>query len=318
MVSPLVYEPRLRPVVRNYPPLKLPGACARGARASERVREMRRLLVASLLPSSVIAASFSPPRSNAPQPRSLPRRLGNFFSSMLEDSRIDYSTLKGRPRSLGFEAGGWAMKGEVPVKSEDGYEVATFAGGCFCELAPLTQRPRGSTAGSQHRLLRTAARSSWAPSQHSGASARARRRGHRAALPAPPGRRRHLCRVHAGQAERAHIQGGVLWEDGPHRGGPRPLQALRGELYRPVREADEHHRPDAAQPGGPSPGPSPSPGPGPGPSPSPTPSPYAGGLTWLLRRVESEGSALDARVARQVAKVRVRVRVAVGVSYPYP
>ena len=126
----------------------------RALRASERVGEMRRLLVASLLPSSVIAASFSPPRSNAPQPCSLPRRLGNFFSSMLEDSRIDYSTLKGRPRSLGFEAGGWAMKGEVPVKSEDGYEVATFAGGCFCELAPLTQRPRGlhGTAGCSAQL----------------------------------------------------------------------------------------------------------------------------------------------------------------------
>ena len=126
------------------PPTKLPGARARRLLAArpERRGEMRRLLVASLLPSSVIAASFSPPRSNAPQPRSLPRRLGNFFSSMLEDSRIDYSALKGRPRSLGFEAGGWAMKGEVPVKSEDGYEVATFAGGCFCELAPLTQRPR--------------------------------------------------------------------------------------------------------------------------------------------------------------------------------
>ena len=94
-----------------------------------------RLLVASaLLPSSVCA--FSPLRSNAP-PRSLPRRLGNFFSSMLEEARPDYSTLKGRPRSLGFEAGGWALKGEVPVKSEDGYEVATFAGGCFCELERL-------------------------------------------------------------------------------------------------------------------------------------------------------------------------------------
>ena len=107
---------------------------------------MRRLLLASLLPSSTSA--FSPLRSNAPQPRSLPRRLGNFFSSMLEDSRIDYSTLKGRPRSLGFEAGSWAMKGEVPVKSEDGYEVATFAGGCFCELARL--KPRGCARTSPH------------------------------------------------------------------------------------------------------------------------------------------------------------------------
>ena len=105
------------------------------ARRDSTREKMRRLLLASLLPSSVSA--FSTLRSNAPQPRSLPRRLGNFFSTMLEESRIDYSTLKGRPRSLGFEAGSWAMKGEVPVKSEDGYEVATFAGGCFCELARL-------------------------------------------------------------------------------------------------------------------------------------------------------------------------------------
>ena len=120
---------------------------------------MRRILLASLLPSSTSA--FSPLRSNAPQPRSLPRRLGNFFSSMLEDSRIDYSTLKGRPRSLGFEAGSWAMKGEVPVKSEDGYEVATFAGGCFCELARL--KPRGCARTSPHHPNTEAAPHARAP-----------------------------------------------------------------------------------------------------------------------------------------------------------
>ena len=37
-----------------------------------------------------------------------------------------------------------------------------------------------------------------------------------------------------------------------------------------------------------------------------SPSGPHGGLTWLLRRVESEGSALDARVARQVAEEKAR------------
>eukprot|EP00964_Phaeocystis_antarctica_P075080 scaffold46291_cov67-Phaeocystis_antarctica.AAC.9 len=139
---------------------------------------------------------------------------------MLEESRIDYSTLKGRPRSLGFEAGSWAMKGEVPVKSEDGYEVATSAPAprLLHTRAHQTQRLCSHLASlSQLRLLHT----------------RAHRRGHRAALPAAAGRRRYLRRVHAGQAHRvwwgaANVQGGLLREDGAHRGGPGRLQALRG------------------------------------------------------------------------------------------
>ena len=36
--------------------------------------------------------------------------------------------------SLSQQAGAWAQAGEVPTRSPDGkYEVATFAGGCFCE-----------------------------------------------------------------------------------------------------------------------------------------------------------------------------------------
>lgn len=47
---------------------------------------------------------------------------------------IDYSLLGDRTRYLkswAREAGILALKGEVPSKSKDGWEVATFAGGCF-------------------------------------------------------------------------------------------------------------------------------------------------------------------------------------------
>ena len=264
---------------------------------------MLRILLASLLPSSM--GAFSPLRSNGPQPRSLPRRLSNFFSSMLEDSRIDYSTLKGRPRSLGFEAGSWAMKGEVPVKSEDGYEVATFAGGCFCELARL--KPRGCARTSPHHPSTQAAPHSCSRLASSFQlrllHTHAHRRGHRAALPAATRRHRYLRRVHAGQAHRvwrgpAHVQGGLLREDGAYRGGPGHLQALRSELRDSVREADEHHRPDAAQPGGPNPNPNPDPDPDPSPSsnPSPSPSPSPDRCVVL-----SEGAALVDKAKEKVA-----------------
>lgn len=45
-------------------------------------------------------------------------------------SGIDYASLRGG-KSLGREAGEWALKGEVPMMSKDGHELATFAGGCF-------------------------------------------------------------------------------------------------------------------------------------------------------------------------------------------
>eukprot|EP00908_Phaeocystis_cordata_P026188 Transcript_8657.p1 GENE.Transcript_8657~~Transcript_8657.p1 ORF type:complete len:284 (+),score=88.69 Transcript_8657:101-853(+) len=91
---------------------------------------MRSLLVGMLLPSS--AALMGGQRVREVKHRVTPLRLlNNFFNSLIDESRIDYSSLKGRPRSLGFEAGEWALNGEVPIKSTDGWEVATFAGGCF-------------------------------------------------------------------------------------------------------------------------------------------------------------------------------------------
>lgn len=45
-------------------------------------------------------------------------------------SGIDYAKLRGG-KSFGREAGEWALKGEVPTTSTAGWEVATFAGGCF-------------------------------------------------------------------------------------------------------------------------------------------------------------------------------------------
>ena len=43
-----------------------------------------------------------------------------------------YSTLEGKAvSSFAREAGEYALRGEVPTMSADGYEVATFAGGCF-------------------------------------------------------------------------------------------------------------------------------------------------------------------------------------------
>eukprot|EP00966_Prymnesium_polylepis_P271486 6272420-Prymnesium_polylepis.1 len=44
---------------------------------------------------------------------------------------VDYGTLGTLPRSFGREAGEWVLAGEVPQQSRDGWEVATFAGGCF-------------------------------------------------------------------------------------------------------------------------------------------------------------------------------------------
>ena len=61
------------------------------------------------------------------------RMIGNLLSGLaapLPDP-IDYSALRGLPKSFGKEAGEHALKGVVPAKSKDGWCIATFGGGCF-------------------------------------------------------------------------------------------------------------------------------------------------------------------------------------------
>lgn len=61
------------------------------------------------------------------------RMIGNLLSGLTQPlpDPIDYSELRGLPKSFGREAGEYAVKGEVPSKSKDGWAVATFGGGCF-------------------------------------------------------------------------------------------------------------------------------------------------------------------------------------------
>ena len=57
--------------------------------------------------------------------------------------RINYEKLAGLPASLGAEAAGYALAGEVPSKAKDGSAIATFAGGCFWGLELAYQRLPG-------------------------------------------------------------------------------------------------------------------------------------------------------------------------------
>ena len=83
--------------------------------------------------------SFAP-RSGGLAPIQNVRR---FFASLRKE--IDYGALRGRP-SLAKEAGAWALAGVVPEKTDDGYEVATFAGGCFWGTELHFQRHEGVVA----------------------------------------------------------------------------------------------------------------------------------------------------------------------------
>ena len=61
------------------------------------------------------------------------------------DAGVDYAALRGRP-SFAREAGEYALAGETPAKSKDGYEIATFAGGCFWGTELHFQRMPGVIA----------------------------------------------------------------------------------------------------------------------------------------------------------------------------
>ena len=71
--------------------------------------------------------------STSPAHGAMIRPLRNLLSGIFAQvpDPIDYAELRGLPKSFGAESGEWALKGEVPTKSKDGWCVATFAGGCF-------------------------------------------------------------------------------------------------------------------------------------------------------------------------------------------
>ena len=73
------------------------------------------------------------------------KSVQRFFASLTARKEIDYGALRGRP-SLAKEAGAWALAGVVPEKTDDGYEVATFAGGCFWGTELHFQRHEGVVA----------------------------------------------------------------------------------------------------------------------------------------------------------------------------
>ena len=73
------------------------------------------------------------------------QNVKRFFASLTARKEIDYGALRGRP-SLAKEAGAWALAGVVPEKTDDGYEVATFAGGCFWGTELHFQRHEGVVA----------------------------------------------------------------------------------------------------------------------------------------------------------------------------
>ena len=94
-----------------------------------------------LLPVALSLCAFQPQRGSPPAPpcASMASRLSGgvqMLSSLLSGGavgkrEINYNSLSGRPKSFAKECGGYALQGEVPLKSADGYEVATFAAGCF-------------------------------------------------------------------------------------------------------------------------------------------------------------------------------------------
>ena len=75
----------------------------------------------------------------------------NFFSNLgaawnTKAKEIPYAALPGLPESFAREAGEHALAGRTPVKSKDGYAIATFAAGCFWGVELEFQRVSGVVA----------------------------------------------------------------------------------------------------------------------------------------------------------------------------
>ena len=75
----------------------------------------------------------------------------NFLSGLFPTPpkrEVNYEGLAGLPFSFAKEAASYALKGEIPKKSKDGYDVATFAAGCFWGIELAFQRVPGTIATS--------------------------------------------------------------------------------------------------------------------------------------------------------------------------
>merc|ERR1719217_2023339 len=70
----------------------------------------------------------------------------SLLSSARARKKIDYESLTGLPESWAVEAAKHALAGNTPIKSDGGYDIATFAGGCFWGVELRFQRVPGVIA----------------------------------------------------------------------------------------------------------------------------------------------------------------------------
>ena len=78
--------------------------------------------------------------------RQISARISGLISKASSADEVDYSELRGLPKSLGRDAAEWALAGEVPERSKDGLSLATLAGGCFWGTELHLQRVPGVVA----------------------------------------------------------------------------------------------------------------------------------------------------------------------------
>jgi len=95
---------------------------------------MARVLASTALFTAARGARFGRP---------LPLLLA---SAATARASIDYDALAGLPQSFAREAGEYARAGATPEKSRDGFDIATFAAGCFWGVELEFQRVPGVVA----------------------------------------------------------------------------------------------------------------------------------------------------------------------------
>ena len=102
--------------------------------------KMRRALV---LATATRAARFGGRRILAPV-----GLIGgaSLLSGVRARKQMDYNALTGLPESWAAEAARHALAGEAPARSAGGYDIATFAGGCFWGVELRFQRVPGVIA----------------------------------------------------------------------------------------------------------------------------------------------------------------------------